>query len=486
MAGARILVVEDDADTRANLRDLLELDDYDVDEAATAAAGIDLARARGGDYLAAVLDRRLPDAAALDVLPRLRALAPDTAIIVVTGYGDIEGAVEALRHGAADYILKPLSPEALRLSLARIADRRRLAEAKRRSENAFRHLLEAAECVIVIMREDLSLVYMSPFTERLIGWSNAEARGRGALEVIRPVREPGVTEEAVRTLSAGGKVTGLQDHILCRDGSTRWMVWNACRLDDYEGAPAFLAVAQDITSLKLAQERALQSERLAAIGQMVTGLAHESRNALQRSQACLEMLALEVADRPAAQNLIRRIQLAQDHLTHLYEDVRGYAAPLRLDRKPLSLPDVWRSAWAHLGHHPQRAGATLTEALACDDPTCQGDAFRLEQVFRNILENSLAAGSPPVAIAIACEPDWVGGAPAVRVAVRDDGPGLSPEDRRRIFEPFYTTKIKGTGLGMAIARRIVEAHGGRVAVGDREPPAGRGAEIVVVLPRGNP
>src|SRR5271165_4957489 len=95
--------------------------------------------------------------------------------------------------------------------------------------------------------------------------------------------------------------------------------------------PAILTIGQDITYLKQAQQQALQAERLAAIGQMVAGLAHESRNALHRSQVCLEMLALEVEDRPEALNLIARLQMAQDDLYHLFEDVRSYAAPIHLE-----------------------------------------------------------------------------------------------------------------------------------------------------------
>lgn len=482
MAAARILVIEDDADTRANLRDLLSLSGYEVDGAPSAAAGLSLVREHPGAYLAAILDRRLPDGLALDVLARLRDVAPETDIIIVTGYADIENAVEALRRGAADYILKPINPEALRLSLARIADRRQLSQEKQRSDSAFRNLVEAAECVIIMMREDLSILYLSPFAERLLGYSDEEVRGRCARDIIPSLRPPGVMGEAVRVLGKGGKVNGLQDQIVCRDGSTRWMVWNACVLDDHRGEPAYLAVGQDITSLKLAQERAVQAERLAAIGQMVTGLAHESRNALQRSQACLEMLAIEVEDRPGAQNLIQRLQRAQDHLTHLYEDVCGYAAPLRLQRGACHLPTIWRRAWEHLSHQPGHAHATFQETLGAINPVCQGDPFRLEQVFRNILENSLAACPPPVHVSVDYHPDWIGETPAIRVTIRDNGPGLGPEERRRIFEPFYTTKTKGTGLGMAIVQRIIEAHGGRTAVGTTTEP---GAEILIVLPRGS-
>src|SRR5207245_6696807 len=110
------------------------------------------------------------------------------------------------------------------------------------------------------------------------------------------------------------------------------------------------------------------------------------------------------------------------------------------------------------------------------------DPFRMQQVFRNILENALAACKDPVVITILCCAASVKGRPGLKVTVRDNGPGLTPDQRQRIFEPFFTTKTKGTGLGMAIAKRIVELHGGRIAVGEG---AGRGAEILITLPRGN-
>src|SRR5262249_57163421 len=101
------------------------------------------------------------------------------------------------------------------------------------------------------------------------------------------------------------------------------------------------------------------------------------------------------------------------------------------------------------------------------DLRCPVDQFRLEQVFRNILENALAACADPVVITVAAREDRLQGRPGLRVSVRDNGPGLTAEQRQRIFEPFFTTKTKGTGLGMAIAKREVEAHGGQVPVGPR-------------------
>ncbi|MBV9122779.1 MAG: PocR ligand-binding domain-containing protein, partial [Planctomycetes bacterium] len=107
-------------------------------------------------------------------------------------------------------------------------------------------------------------------------------------------------------------------------------------------------VEERTTALKEAQQKALQAERLAAIGQMVAGLAHESRNALQRGVACLEMLSLRLQGQPEALNLLARAQKAQDDLHRLYEEVREYAAPIHLDTCVCDLSQVWREAWADL------------------------------------------------------------------------------------------------------------------------------------------
>jgi two-component system sensor kinase FixL len=474
-----ILVIEDDADARNNLRDILELDGHRIAAAGTAAEA--LGRRDLAGFSAVILDRRLPDATAEEILPLIRRAAPAASVIIVTGYADLQGAIAALRQGASDYILKPLNPDALRASLARIADRRRLALAKERSEAAFRQLVEAAECLIVITRPDRSILYVNPFAERVAGYAVGEILGRDYFTLFVPEGARGPMAGMVDRVLAGDRVGGFESPFACRDGSSRWIVWNIRRLDDYGGGRAILRVGQDITELKRAQERALQVERLAAIGQMVTGLAHESRNALQRGQACLEMLALADKDRPRSLDLIARIQRAEDDLHRLFEDVRGYASPIRLDRRPTDLAEVWRGAWAELEPQLRSRDARLRESVGTADRFCDVDPFRLRQVFRNLFDNALAACADPAEIQIGCEPVEVEGRPGLRVAVLDNGPGLDVEQRANLFEPFYTTKTKGTGLGLAIVRRIVEAHGGRIEAGERQGP---GAEIVLTIPKG--
>jgi two-component system sensor kinase FixL len=158
-------------------------------------------------------------------------------------------------------------------------------------------------------------------------------------------------------------------------------------------------------------------------------------------------------------------------------------SPIKLERIPCDLARVWREAWSHLAAGRQEKQAALVEATDGTDLRCVADPFRLEQVFRNILDNALAAGSPPVAVEVHAESVHLQDQPAIRITFRDNGPGIPPDRRDRVFDPFFTTKARGTGLGMPIARRIVEAHGGRIGVGDGDAP---GASFCITLPRGSP
>ena len=356
----------------------------------------------------------------------------------------------------------------------------KLAE-RRRGEIKFRNLVEAAACMIVILREDGSIAYFSPFAEKLTGYRAEELVGRESFAIFLAPNSRPVLQDRLLTVLRGQPIQNLEVAICCREGTQRWLVWNAMRIEDFDGQPAMLAVGHDITDKRRSAERLVQAERLAAIGQTIAGLAHESRNALQRINSCSEMLEFELEDNAEAMRLIRRSQQAQDDLRRLFDEVRNFAAPISLEPSVCRLTNVWREAWNLL--QTERAGrdAELAETVEPEAVELNVDHFRMVQVFRNLLENALAACADPVRIHVALSlPAQDPARPQTEVRIRDNGPGLGDQARRQVFQPFFTTKTKGTGLGMAIAHRIVEAHGGAIMVGDEW---SEGAEFVLRLPR---
>ena len=169
-------------------------------------------------------------------------------------------------------------------------------------------------------------------------------------------------------------------------------------------------------------------------------------------------------------------------MRRLFDDLRGYAAPVKLDRRNCDLRDVVSEAWKSLESVRQGRDAEL-RIESDGDCFCRVDPLQLEQVFRNVLENALAACQDPVALEADVRPARCSSTTdGLRVVVHDNGPGLSAEQQSRAFEPFFTTKSRGTGLGMAITKRIVEAHGGKIDI--KTAPEG-GAVVVITLPRGD-
>jgi PAS domain S-box-containing protein len=363
--------------------------------------------------------------------------------------------------------------------LLRDVTARREAQAGLSTERHFSEVLLAEAEVLVLVLDDRGRVRRSSaFTEAISGYMGFELLGRPWWDAL--LEEPDRPRARAQFEKDQGQWRAVY-RLRTREGVSRVVQWASRSFTGVGGAPTVLLVGHDITELEQAQRHALEAERLATIGRMAAGMAHESRNTLQRSHACLALLRWRCEGRPDELDLIGRLEQAQRDLQRLYEDVREYGAPIHLDRAPCELSEVWREVWANLA---PRAGARLQEQAGGVDLRLVADAFRLRQVFRNLFENALEAAGGDVRIEVACAEAPAGGRPALRVAVRDDGPGLAPAQRQRLFEPLYTTKARGSGLGLAIVKRIVEAHGGSVAVGEGLPAAGRaGAEISFILPR---
>jgi signal transduction histidine kinase len=230
-----------------------------------------------------------------------------------------------------------------------------------------------------------------------------------------------------------------------------------------------------------AESRMRQAERLAGIGQMITGLAHESRNALQRIQACTEMMQLEMAPDATGHQWISRIGRALDDLNRLFDEVRNYAAPMVLERYQTELAPLWDQAWSDVRQVHSSRRLELRAEMSHESIKILGDAYRLGQVFRNLFENTLAACEDPVRVTISAQEVVDGSRRFVRIRVSDNGPGIDERHLSRVFDPFFTTKTKGTGLGLSICRRIVEAHGGTISI---EATSGTGAHFTLRLPKG--
>jgi len=176
--------------------------------------------------------------------------------------------------------------------------------------------------------------------------------------------------------------------------------------------------------------------------------------------------------------LIQRIQRAQDHLHHLYEEVRFYAAPIHLERVSFRLETIWRETWRHLEKAWSVKRIVLNEPPVLPDIFVQADSHALERVFRNLFENAILASPQDSCVDLNIVRCSLGDRLGIEIRVRDHGHGLDRATRERIFEPFFTTRTQGTGLGLPITKRLIEAHGGSLEFGWPED----GAEAIVRLP----
>jgi len=484
--GTRVLLVDDNVELAANIGEILADEGAIVVHAATAREGLELAHT---PFDVALVDIRLPDGTGLDLLPKLRSISgPTPEILLITGDATLEDAIEAVKAGAYDYVVKPFDP--LRL-IATVQHASNLVHTKKQTavlarqlaerEEKLRTLVGTVQVMLLTLSDDGVIRSANPATEQHLGLDERQLIGRSLTDFIPPREHEELNNASALVLR--GTPVGFDTRIV-RSGSDagpeyriRWQ-WTPLQRED--GATEIYASGLDVTELANLERRTRLSEKLAAVGTLAAGLAHEIRNPLNAAELQLQLMTRRISKLSLPQPMrkksnvaIEAVRIELGRLTRLVEDFLNFARPTQLRTSRVEMCEFFREFNAFV----EPAAAAANAQLSLDLPTVPlyitADPERLKQVFLNIINNALRAAGSGGAVRMCVEADGN----SARVVISDTGPGIPEEELARVFEPFYTTADGGTGLGMAITHSIVSLHGGEIDLRND-----RGFHVDVTLP----
>ncbi|MEW6593783.1 MAG: ATP-binding protein [Thermodesulfobacteriota bacterium] len=271
-----------------------------------------------------------------------------------------------------------------------------------------------------------------------------------------------------------------QTDLVRRDGESIPVGYSWARLNTPDGCEnCRVFTIQDLSQVKKMEQQVRQAEKMAAIGEMAAGIAHEFRNPLAAISGSAQLLAQQLDAEPASRKLMEIIVRECDRL-------EGVIAEFLL----FSRPAVPEKGWHRLGQLVDEAVEVLEQNPAWDnrcrlvrdfpvDLACWADAKQLRQVLLNLCSNSCQAMPDAGEIVISAREESAGNVRNLCLTVRDSGPGIPPRHLQRIFDPYFTTKENGTGLGLAIVHQIVASHQGTISV---QSPPRQGAAFTITLP----
>jgi two-component system sensor histidine kinase PilS (NtrC family) len=241
-----------------------------------------------------------------------------------------------------------------------------------------------------------------------------------------------------------------------------------------------ISVFQDLTEVQEMRERIRKADRLAAIGELSAGIAHELRNPLASISGSIEMLAADLKLEGENRRLMHLIMHESDRLDRIIADFLEFARLRPPRRRMISVTNCLQEVLTLLRNNIEKSKGIEIEFMNhAGEVHVNVDDEQLRQVFTNLAVNSCEAMSGGGRLRISAGQEEPG---SVSIRFSDEGPGIDDNDVGRLFEPFFTTKDSGTGLGLAIANRIVMAHGGSIGFKNK---TGGGAEFIVVLPVGS-
>jgi signal transduction histidine kinase len=247
--------------------------------------------------------------------------------------------------------------------------------------------------------------------------------------------------------------------------------------------PAAIAVLHDVTPAKRVEQNVLRADRLASLGTLAASMAHEIKNALVAVKTFVDLLRQHDPEPDLTEIVGREIRRIDSILSQMLK----LAGPAKPSFVPLHAHDVLAHSLRLVQHQIEGKKVHLHRDFRATPDWIQGDEYQLQQAFINFFFNALEAMGPEGQLSVMTDlavPD-VTGTPArksqsyFRLRIQDTGIGVPPENLDRLFEPFFTTKPNGTGLGLPISRRIIEEHGGTVAV---QSELNKGTLLSILLP----
>jgi two-component system sensor kinase FixL len=360
-----------------------------------------------------------------------------------------------------------------------ITERVRMDLAALTTEARWRTVIDAAVDGIIVIDERGLIDVFNPAAERMFGYSAEEMRGRN-VSVLMPspyqAEHDAYMHRYLRTghrkiIGIGREVTGLR-----RDGTTFPMQLSVGEMRA-GGARHFIGILHDLSERVRLEERVRGQEALARLGEMGAVIAHEVKNPLAAMRGAIEVISGRMPAGSKEAPILKEIITRIDALNGLLRDLLLFARAPQPHYGPVALGMLLTSTADLLARDPALSELHIT--VTGNPPPVQGDPELLRIVFQNLLINAAQAmhsrGTIQATITAA--------EGTQQVDIADTGPGIPPEERDKVFRPFFTTKARGTGLGLATAKRFIELHSGTITISC--PPAG-GTVVTIKLPSERP
>lgn len=365
-----------------------------------------------------------------------------------------------------------------RSSLEDSEHRREVQELAQELEK-YRQIVETAGDAVVSVNQHHEVVYMNAAAERLFGYQRHEILGGDLAPLIPGEHRQAHRHYLERYLRTGqARVLGHSAELTAesKDGARRpiSISFSVAHLAD---GPLFTAIMRDLSAERSLAQQVKHSQQLALVGQTVATVSHEIRTPLVLIGGFARQLAgKEKSLSPQGRHKLEVIASEVARLEGLLSELNDLSRPQQYNWREVGLPQVLERVRELMEPQLQRDGLGLRLELGQGLPPVAADPDRLSQVLINLIQNAAQASQPGQEVSLSLEADPLGRAVLV---VSDQGSGISPQHLPQVFNPFFTTKPRGTGLGLPLARRIMEEHGGSLELFSQP---GQGTRVRLSLP----